>query len=129
MALEYFHEPREKLPPAVLNLKRALASVIEELEAVSWYNERAAGETDPELREILIHNRNEEIEHSMMLLEWVRRKYPEFAEEMRTYMFTEAPITELEEAEESESDGSDEDDPKNSDASDGSLNIGPMKDG
>lgn len=121
MALEYFHEPREQLPPAVLNLKRALASIIEELEAVSWYNERAAGETDAELIEILLHNRNEEIEHAMMLLEWVRRKYPEFAEEMKTYMFTKAPITELEDAQEAS------EQPQTTNPANGSLNIGSMK--
>ncbi len=131
MALEYYHEPQEKLPKSVVNLKRALASIIEELEAFEWYNERAASEVDEELREILIHNRNEEIEHAAMLLEWVRRKNPEFAEEMQTYLFTKAPITELEDLQEAgaqEAEGKVKDEGQGGgDVSGGSLNIGSMK--
>ncbi len=77
---------------------RALASLIEELEAVDWYNQRADVTQDEGLKAILLHNRNEEIEHASMALEWLRRKMPNFDKELRTYLFTSAPITQVEEA-------------------------------
>jgi ferritin-like protein len=78
---------------------RALTSLIEELEAVDWYNQRADVAQDKELKKILIHNRNEEMEHAAMLLEWIRRRMPELDEELETYLFKTAPITEIEEKE------------------------------
>jgi hypothetical protein len=124
MALEY-HEPREQLPPVAIEQHRALASLIEELEAVAWYNQRAAASGDGALKAVVEHNRNEEIEHAMMLLEWLRRNFPEFEEPMRTYLFTSAPITELEEVAGS-GEGAGGAAPA---ASAGSLNIGSMKKG
>ncbi|MFO7867603.1 MAG: encapsulin-associated ferritin-like protein [Candidatus Aminicenantes bacterium] len=85
---------------------RALASMIEELEAVDWYNQRADAAEDEELRKILLHNRDEEIEHASMLLEWLRRKFPKFDEELKTYLFTEKSIVEIEEEEEEEEESS-----------------------
>lgn len=82
------------------SMHRALASMIEELEAVDWYNQRADVAEDEELKKILLHNRNEEIEHASMLLEWVRRRIPEFDEELKTYLFTKKSILEIEEDEE-----------------------------
>lgn len=79
---------------------RALTSLIEELEAVDWYNQRADVAQDEELKKILIHNRNEEMEHAAMLLEWLRRRLPDLDEELETYLFKTAPITEIEEKEE-----------------------------
>ncbi len=78
------------------DIHRALASLIEELEAVDWYNQRADTTGNPELKAILLHNRNEEIEHASMALEWLRRRIPKFDEELRTYLFTSAPITQTE---------------------------------
>jgi hypothetical protein len=109
------HEPREQLSAKILDQKRAMASLIEEIEAVAWYNERAAVTTDEELKAVLIHNRDEEIEHAMMNLEWLRRNFPEFDDYMRTFLFTEKPITE---AEEGGHGGGD---------SGGSLNIGSLR--
>ena len=71
--------------------------VKEELEAVDWYNQRYAASQDEELKKILAHNRDEEIEHACMLLEWLRRNMDSWDEELRKYLFTQAPITELEE--------------------------------
>ena len=82
---------------------RALASMIEELEAVDWYNQRADVAQDEELKKILLHNRNEEIEHASMLLEWLRRNIPEFDEELKTYLFTKKSIVDIEEKEEDKS--------------------------
>lgn len=100
MALEYYHEPLEKLPQHVVEEHRAIASLIEELEAAHWYSERMVVSQDPELRSILEHNRDEELEHAAMLMEWMRRNMPKFNEQIQTYLNTTAPITEIEEAEE-----------------------------
>lgn len=81
------------------NVHRAIASLTEELEAVDWYNQRADIAADAELKSILLHNRNEEIEHASMLLEWLRRNIPEFDEELKSYLFKTAPITRIEEME------------------------------
>ena len=97
MALEYFHEPAETLPGHVKEEHRAIASLIEELEAAHWYTERMAGTQDDQLRAVLEHNRNEELEHASMLLEWIRRNMPDFAAPIQTYLNTTAPITEIEE--------------------------------
>jgi len=89
-----YHE--EGLSEETRDIHRALASLIEELEAIDWYNQRADATASDGLRDILLHNRNEEIEHAAMALEWLRRKIPEFDEELRTYLFTSAPITGIE---------------------------------
>ena len=100
------HERVEVLGEAAINLHRALVSVQEELEAVDWYNQRSLATTDTELAAILAHHRDEEKEHAVMLLEWIRRHDPKFNEHMRTYLFTEEPITEVErEAEHGEGGG------------------------
>lgn len=94
------HEPREHLSDAVLDMKRAIDSMREELEAVDWYRQRMNVAADPELRAILQHHQREEVEHFAMLLEWCRRNDADFAEQLRTYLFTERPILEVEEEEE-----------------------------
>jgi hypothetical protein len=124
MALEYFHEPREQLPASVVEQHRAFASLIEELEAANWYNERAAMSGDEELRLILEHNRNEELEHASMLMEWLRRNFPEFATQMQNYLFTSAPVTQVEEG---QNEGGESQSATDNAA--GSLNIGSMKKG
>jgi len=103
---------------------RALASLIEELEAVDWYNQRADVTQDEGLKAILLHNRNEEIEHASMALEWLRRRISNFDEELRTYLFTSAPITEVEEA--AGEGGGESGDTGEAGASAGSLGIGNM---
>ncbi|HZO00453.1 MAG TPA: encapsulin-associated ferritin-like protein [Burkholderiales bacterium] len=80
-----------------LDFSRAVKSVQEELEAVDWYNQRAQATKDAQLRRILEHNRDEEIEHAMMGLEYLRRISPVFDKHMRTYLFTEGDITAIEE--------------------------------
>lgn len=97
MGSETYHEPYEILSPETREMHRAIVSLMEELEAIDWYQQRADGCTDDALREILVHNKNEEIEHAMITLEWIRRRSPEFDDQMRTYLFTEAPILEVEE--------------------------------
>jgi ferritin-like protein len=97
MASDNYHEPLELLSEQTRNVHRAIVSLMEELEAVDWYNQRAEACSDPDLAAVLRHNRDEEIEHAMMTLEWLRRNVPRFDQEARTYLFTEGPITEVEE--------------------------------
>jgi ferritin-like protein len=97
MSSEDLHVPREKLQRSTLNLHYAIASLIEELEAVDWYRQRADDCDDVELRKILLHNAREEIEHASMALEWIRRSDGEFDAQLREYLFTEGSITEREE--------------------------------
>ena len=92
-----WHEGYDNLGEGALNFSRALKSLQEELEAVDWYNQRVEATKDEQLRRILAHNRDEEIEHAMMALEYLRRINPVFDRHMRTYLFTEGDITEIEE--------------------------------
>lgn len=87
-----YHEPIEELSAETRNMHRAIVSLMEELEAVDWYNQRADACKDPALKAILEHNRDEEKEHASMLLEWIRRNDPRFSKELKEYLFTEKPI-------------------------------------
>jgi uncharacterized protein len=99
MSHEGYHEPAELLPEETKNFHRAIESLIEELEAVDWYQQRADATKEESLRAVLLHNRNEEVEHAMMTLEWLRRRDAKIDETARTFLFTSIPITEIEEAE------------------------------
>ena len=99
MSSEALHELPELLSEKTKNLHRAVVSLIEELEAVDWYTQRAEACSDAELKAVLIHHRNEEIEHAMMNLEWIRRHETAVDERMRTYLFKSGNILEIEEAE------------------------------
>jgi len=94
-----WHEDYDKMSEGARNFSRAIKSVQEELEAVDWYNQRAEQTSDEQLKRILEHNRDEEIEHAIMGLEWLRRVSPKFHEHMKTYLFTEKDILEIEEEE------------------------------
>lgn len=96
-ASESYHEPFELISNEVKDLHRAIISAQEELEAIDWYRQRADTCGDEQLRAILLHNMNEEIEHFAMVLEWLRRASPGFDEQLRTYLFTEGDITGVEE--------------------------------
>jgi uncharacterized protein len=98
MGSESYHEPLELLSERTRNLHRAIISLIEELEAVDWYGQRAEAASDPELKAVLLHHRGEEIEHAFMNLEWLLRNDDAFLEHARTYLFSQGPITEVEEA-------------------------------
>ncbi|MGC2166794.1 MAG: ferritin-like domain-containing protein [Gallionella sp.] len=92
MSNEGYHEPPEKLSAATMDMHRAIVSLMEELEAVDWYNQRVDGATDPELKQILAHNRDEEKEHAAMVLEWIRRHDPAFDHELKDNLFRDGPI-------------------------------------
>jgi uncharacterized protein len=87
-----YHEPIAELSAETRDMHRAIVSLMEELEAVDWYNQRVDACKDPELKAILIHNRDEEKEHAAMVLEWIRRRDPAFSKEMKDYLFTEEPL-------------------------------------
>jgi len=92
------HEPEDRLTPEVIDRHRAIVSLQEELEAIDWYDQRVTAAVDPELKAILAHNRDEEKEHAAMTLEWLRRHDPALDRHLRTYLFTEEDILDIEEA-------------------------------
>jgi hypothetical protein len=93
MANEGYHEAIDKLSDATQDMHRAITSLMEELEAVDWYNQRVDACTDPELKAILAHNRDEEKEHAAMVLEWIRRRDPVMDHELRDSLFKTGAIT------------------------------------
>lgn len=95
---ETYHESLDKLSSTTQDMHRALVSLQEELEAVDWYQQRADACEDQELKAILLHNMREEIEHASMVLEWLRRNHPDFQRHLRTYLFQDKPILDIEEA-------------------------------
>jgi len=99
------HEPEDRLTPEAIDRHRAIVSIQEELEAVDWYDQRVLATTDGELSTVLAHNRDEEKEHAAMTLEWLRRHDSVLDRHLRTYLFTTAPITEIEAATEAEAVG------------------------
>jgi ferritin-like protein len=103
MSHEGYHEPVDLLPEATRDFHRAVESLIEEFEAVDWYQQRADATKEASLRAVLLHNRNEELEHAMMTLEWLRRRDAKIDEVTRTYLFAEGEITQIEEAKKSQS--------------------------
>jgi ferritin-like protein len=115
----------EGLKPETIDRHRAIASIMEELEAVDWYDQRVEASTDPELRAILEHNRDEEKEHAAMVLEWLRRHDAKLDEHLKTYLFTTAPIREINAAAE-EAGGAEAGESK-APRRDGSLGIGSLK--
>ena len=116
MASEILHEDAAKLGPEAVDRHRAIASLMEELEAVDWYDQRVKATDDEELREILAHNRDEEKEHAAMVLEWLRRRDAALSEQLKAYLFKEGPIRDSEPS------------PGSAGAQvDGSLGIGSLK--
>ncbi|MGN6389254.1 MAG: encapsulin-associated ferritin-like protein [Burkholderiaceae bacterium] len=93
MSSEQYHEPFDLLSEKTRDMHRAIESLMEELEAVDWYNQRVDVCSDPELKRVLEHNRDEEKEHAAMVLEWIRRQDPKMDHELRKRLFQEGPIT------------------------------------
>lgn len=113
--MSQYNEDTAKLDEKTLNISRALNSLKEEIEAIDWYNQRVTASNDPALKAIMAHNRDEEIEHAVMALEWLRRNMDKWDEELKTYLFTDGDITNLE--------GNQVD----SDTKETNLNIGDLK--
>jgi ferritin-like protein len=125
MSSESYHEPIELLSEETKNTHRAIVSLKEELEAIDWYQQRAEACTDPELSAVLIHNKNEEVEHAMMTLEWLRRRVAVFDTNIDKYLNSSGAITAVEEA----ATGGGEGGPKtgSSTVNSPSLGIGSLK--
>lgn len=119
--MSQYHEPVEFLDAKALDISRALNSLKEEIEAVDWYNQRVVASSCQELKAIMAHNRDEEIEHAVMTIEWLRRNMGAWDEELKTYLFTTGSITNLEDA----ATGSGENSDSKEDNS--SLGIGDLK--
>ncbi len=119
--MSQFHEPIELLDEEALDFSRALNSLKEEVEAIDWYHQRVVATNNPELKAILAHNRDEEIEHAVMTIEWLRRNMgTAWDEELNTYLFTTGDITKLESEAMGENSSS-------SDSDNTSLKIGDLK--
>jgi ferritin-like protein len=116
------HEAREDLAPETLDRHRSIVSLMEELEAMDWYDQRIDAAGDAELKEILAHNRTEETEHATMTLEWLRRHDAALDRNLRTYLFTEGSILAVEAK--AQGGGGDE---NGGGAGDGSLGIGSLR--
>jgi ferritin-like protein len=116
------HESESVLKPETIDRHRAVVSIMEELEAVDWYDQRIDAATDQELKELLAHNRDEEKEHAAMMLEWLRRHDAKLDEHLRTYLFTNKRLLEIEEEAEGKAEAGDK-----SSCGDGSLGIGSLR--
>ncbi len=124
MSSEALHEDAGKLGPEVIDQHRAIVSLMEELEAIDWYNQRAKATGNPDLRAILEHNRDEEKEHAAMALEWLRRSDPTLSQHLKTFLFTDGPITGIEATTEEKVNG---DIGSAGVSDDGSLGIGSLR--
>ena len=98
MSSENLHAPRERLSQHTLNLHFAIVSLMEELDAIDWYRQRADDAEEETLKQLLLHNMREEMEHASMLLEWIRRNDSDFDNFLKTYLFTEGSILQQEKA-------------------------------
>lgn len=132
MSSEGYHEPVELLSEETKNLHRAIVSLIEELDAIDWYHQRAEVCRDPELKAVLLHHRDEEVEHAMMNLEWIRRRHDVFDRNLRTYLFTQGDITAIEAAETggaSDRGSIEREGARDSSSSVGALGVGSLREG
>ena len=120
-----FHE--DNLSEEAKDYHRILKSLMEEIEAVDWYNQRADVTSDNTVKGIVEHNRDEEIEHAAMAIEWLRRNDPVWAEELETYLFTQTEITAVEE--EAEGGEGEESEDNGTSSSNKSLGISSLKGG
>ena len=120
------HESASQLKPETVDRHRAVVSIMEELEAVDWYDQRIDAAQDAELRELLAHNRDEEKEHAAMMLEWLRRHDAKLDEHLRTYLFTDKRLLQIEQEAEH---GGGESNSGAASTGDGSLGIGSLRGG
>jgi hypothetical protein len=89
---EDLHAPRERLTPQTLASHHAIVSLIEELQAIDWYRQRADDCDDAALAAVLVHNMNDEMEHAAMLIEWLRRNIAEFETQLAKFVGVDGAI-------------------------------------
>lgn len=87
-----YHEPLDELSSKTRDMHRALVSLMEELEAVDCYNQRADACRNSELKAIIEHNRDEEKEHAAMLLAWIARNDAWFSGQLKEYLFNDRAL-------------------------------------
>ena len=92
MSSEGLHAPRERLSEKTIATHQAIVSLMEELEAMDWYRQRADDCDDPDLAAVLIHNMNDEMEHAAMLVEWLRRNVDEFDTQLEKFLHIDGAI-------------------------------------
>ena len=119
MSSENLHEDPKAIGAEIIDKHRAISSLMEELEAIDWYDQRVAAASDGDLKAVLAHNRDEEKEHAAMVLEWLRRRDPALDANLRKYLFTDTPLAALIAAEKAE--------PPAPVAPDGHLGIGDLR--
>jgi ferritin-like protein len=119
LSSETLHEDPKALGAEIVDKHRAITSLMEELEAIDWYDQRVKATADDELRAVLAHNRDEEKEHAAMVLEWLRRRDPVLDANLRKYLFTEESLQGLIGAEKAE--------PPAPVAPEGHLGIGDLR--
>jgi hypothetical protein len=101
MGFDQYHEPPEWLPEETRTFARLCASLTEEAEAIGWYEQRIAGESDREARDIMRDAQGEEFKHFAMNLEFLLRRTPLWREIAAGILFKGGDIVEHgEEAEE-----------------------------
>jgi hypothetical protein len=104
MGFDQYHEPPSELPEETRTFARMITSMIEEAEAIGWYEQRMAVERDPEARAIMANAQKEEFKHFGMDLEFLLRRSPVWRKELKTILFTSGDIVEKGEAAEKQAD-------------------------
>ncbi len=92
MGFEQYHEPVSELPEKTRTFARMIVSMIEEAEAIDWYEQRLAVEQDPQARAIMLNAQHEEFKHFGMDLEFLLRAKPVWREELRKILFKQGDI-------------------------------------
>jgi uncharacterized protein len=94
MGFDQYHEPVEELSQETRTFARMILSLIEEAEAIDWYQQRMSVEQDPDARTIMANAQGEEFKHFGMDLEFLLRRTPEWRTILQAILFTEGPIVE-----------------------------------
>ena len=92
MGFDQYHEPPEELPAATRTFARMITSLIEEAEAIGWYEQRLAVEKDRQAKAIMKNAQHEEMKHFGMDLEFLLRKKPQWREVLQGILFTKGDI-------------------------------------
>jgi uncharacterized protein len=126
MGFDQYHEPPDELPPPTRTFARLCASLTEEAEAIGWYEQRMAVESDPEALAVMRDAQGEEFKHFSMDLEFLLRRKPRWREVAQGILFQPGDIVEHGEEAEAETFEGGAPGATDSDA-DGSLGIGSLK--
>lgn len=98
MGFDQYHEPAQELPQATRTFARMIASLSEEAEAINWYEQRIAVESDADARAIMANAQEEEFKHFGMDLEFLLRQKPTWHAVLQRILFQPGDIVKLGEA-------------------------------